>query len=123
MAIYGIGTDLIEIERIKNSIDSVGEKFIQRIFTDLEIDYCQNQKIPYPSFAARFAAKEAVSKAIGTGIGQAIKWKDIEVYHDELKKPKIRILHTNFAHLDFHLSISHTHLYATAHVIAEFKTE
>ena len=70
----------MKLTEIKNSIDSIGEKFIQRIYTDEEILYCQNQKIPYPSFAARFAAKEALSKALGTGIGHAIQWKEIEIF-------------------------------------------
>ena len=61
---FFIGTDIVEIERIKNSIDKYGLKFIEKIYTPREIKYCQNKKNCYPHFAARFAAKESIKKAI-----------------------------------------------------------
>lgn len=121
MAIFGIGTDLIEIDRIKDSIENLGSKFLNRIYTESEIIYCRSQKHPFPSYAARFAAKEAFSKALGKGIGKTIRWKEIEVVHDENKKPSI-ILHTEgFDQYLIHVSLSHSDNYATAYVVIETK--
>ena len=70
--IIGLGIDLTEIPRIVSTIDRYGTRFLQRIFTEGEIAYCQSMKFPGRHFAARFAAKEALSKAFGTGIGKSI---------------------------------------------------
>ena len=79
MNILGLGTDLVEVARIEQSIARHGERFLQRMFTENEIAYCAAMKTPAPFYAARFAAKEAVAKALGTGIGAACGWLDIEV--------------------------------------------
>lgn len=76
--IIGIGTDIIEIERIKQAVLAGEGRFASRVFTPGEIAYCQAKKNPYPSFAARFAAKEAVLKAVGCGFS-GVRWQDIEV--------------------------------------------
>ena len=122
MAIYGIGTDLIEIERIKDSIEKLGRKFLNRIYTENEINYCTSLERPFPSYAARFAAKEAFSKALGTGIGESIRWNEIEVIHDKNKKPSIIINTDGFDHFVIHLSLSHSNSHATAYVVIETKT-
>jgi holo-[acyl-carrier protein] synthase len=77
--ILGIGVDLVEVERIEQSIARHGERFLQRVFTDSEIAYCSPMKGPGPHYAARFAAKEALAKAFGTGISTELGWLDIEV--------------------------------------------
>jgi holo-[acyl-carrier protein] synthase len=77
--ILGLGTDLIEIRRVQETIDQFGERFMNRIFTEEEIAYCRRKKHSGESFAARFAAKEAGAKALGTGIGLGVRWKEIEV--------------------------------------------
>jgi holo-[acyl-carrier protein] synthase len=78
--ILGIGTDMIEISRIEQSITQFGERFLDRVFTPVEIAYCrQKKKHSAESFAARFAAKEAAAKALGTGISRGVSWKEIEV--------------------------------------------
>ena len=77
--ILGIGVDLVEVERIDQSIERHGAHFLQRVFTEREIAYCSKMRTPGPHYAARFAAKEAVSKAFGTGIGASVGWLDIEV--------------------------------------------
>ena len=77
--VLGIGTDLIEIERIEESIERHGERFLERVFTQGEIAYCRQKKASGESFAARFAAKEAGAKALGTGISRGVSWKEIEV--------------------------------------------
>ena len=77
--ILGLGTDLIEIRRVQDTIDQFGERFMNRVFTEEEIAYCRRKKHSGESFAARFAAKEAGAKALGTGIGLGVRWKEIEV--------------------------------------------
>ncbi len=79
--IIGIGTDLIEIARIQQSIDRYGPRFLARIYTPAEIQYCQRKKNAAESFAARFAAKEAAAKALGTGISRGVTWLEMEVAH------------------------------------------
>jgi holo-[acyl-carrier protein] synthase len=77
--IVGMGIDLVEIDRIKQSIDKHGERFLHRVFTQRELDFCMDRKLPAPGLAARFAAKEAAMKALGTGYGQSVGWHDVEV--------------------------------------------
>lgn len=77
--ILGLGTDLIEIARVQASLDRFGERFMARVFTAGEIEYCLRRKQSAESFAARFAAKEAGAKALGTGISRGVSWKEIEV--------------------------------------------
>jgi holo-[acyl-carrier protein] synthase len=83
MSVIGIGVDLVECARIQHSLDRFGDRFLRRVFTEGEIEYCLSMKFPARHLAARFAAKEAVSKAFGTGIGKAMGWRDIDVH----KKP------------------------------------
>ena len=77
--IFGTGIDIIEVNRIKNSIQKYSDRFKKKIFTQKEIDYCHSQADPAKHFAARFTVKEAVLKCFGTGMTGAILWKDIEV--------------------------------------------
>jgi len=77
--VVGLGTDLIEIARIAQSIDRFGERFLARVFTAQEIAFCRRKKSPAESFAARFAAKEAAAKALGTGISRGVSWLELEV--------------------------------------------
>src|SRR5439155_17326018 len=79
MSVIDIGVDIVECVRIRRSIDRFGDRFLNRIFTDGEIEYSMSMKFPARHLAARFAAKEAVSKAFGTGIGKAMGWRDIDV--------------------------------------------
>jgi holo-[acyl-carrier protein] synthase len=85
--VLGIGVDLVENARIQHSLDRFGDRFLQRVFTQGEIEYSQSMKFPARHLAARFAAKEAVSKAFGTGIGKAMGWKDIEVHRKPSGEP------------------------------------
>ena len=77
--IFGTGIDIIEIDRIKNSIQKYSDRFKKKIFTQKEIDYCHSQAEPAKHFAARFTVKEAVLKCFGTGMTGTILWKDIEI--------------------------------------------
>jgi holo-[acyl-carrier protein] synthase len=77
--IIGTGIDATEIERIAESIERWGDRFVRRVFTDDEIAYCRRKKDFASSFAARFAAKEAAMKALGTGHSRGVFWTGIEV--------------------------------------------
>ncbi|MBM3699581.1 MAG: holo-[acyl-carrier-protein] synthase [Actinobacteria bacterium] len=91
--IYGIGTDIIEVQRIKNAILKFSG-FRERIYTAREISYCENKKNPsakYISYAQRFAAKEAVAKALGTGLGKHVFFSEIEVINRDSGKPEINL--------------------------------
>jgi holo-[acyl-carrier protein] synthase len=121
--VLGIGVDLVETARIQSSLDRFGDRFIQRVFTQLERDYCSGMPFPARHYAARFAAKEAVSKAFGTGICSQLGWRDIEVNRKETGEPFI-ILHGQAAALaqKLHLlhaliSLSHSDNYSVANAI------
>lgn len=122
------GTDIIEISRIKEAITSnIGEKFLERIYTKKEIEYCNlknNQKFQH--FAARFAAKEAVFKAISKELNNKfdIEWRKIQIENDNFGRPYVIIDHEIFSKIDcIDLSMSHCKEYATATAIVSFKGE
>jgi holo-[acyl-carrier protein] synthase len=87
--LIGTGIDVVEIERIAYSIERYGERFVQRIFTVGEIDYCRRRKNFAESFAARFAAKEAGAKALGTGIQHGVTWTELEVRREPGRRPTL----------------------------------
>jgi len=123
--IFGTGIDIIEVDRIKNSIQKYSDRFKKKIFTQKEIDYCHSQADPAKHFAARFTVKEAVSKCFGTGITGGILWKDIEVDKLNSGQPVLNLYgngkklfnQLNLKHI--HVSITHDKTYAVAHAIAE----
>ena len=116
------GTDIIEISRIKDSIEEAGERFLNRVYTKAEIEYCESKKKQkYQHYAARFAAKEATFKAISSLLEDkySICWKDIEVVNDSQGKPKVNILGVDETRIEsISISISHCKEYATANVVA-----
>lgn len=118
------GTDIIEIGRIKESIEDLGEKFLDRVFTPNEIEYCESKKAAkYQHYAARFAAKEAAFKAISRLLEDkySIGWKNIEVVNDENGRPHINFLEMNLEQVkDIDLSISHCKDYAVANVVISY---
>src|SRR5207253_507209 len=73
------GLDATDIDRIADTVERYGERFLRRIFTDGEIAYCTRRRVPAIHFAGRFAAKEAAMKALGTGHSQGVLWRDVEV--------------------------------------------
>jgi holo-[acyl-carrier protein] synthase len=89
--LLGLGTDLIETRRVEQSIDRFGDRFLERIFSPLEIAYCKRKKNAAESFAARFAAKEAGAKALGTGISRGVTWKDFEVKREASGRPSLHL--------------------------------
>src|SRR5580698_6702231 len=123
--VLGLGTDLIEIERVQRSIDRFGDRFLERVFTPDEIAYCMRKKSFGESFAARFAAKEAAAKALGTGISRGVSWKEFEVTREMSGKPGL-LLHGRAAELAaaigvtrISLSLTHTRDLAMAVVVME----
>jgi holo-[acyl-carrier protein] synthase len=77
--ILGLGLDATDINRIADTIERYGERFLRRVFTEGEVAYCTRRKVPAIHFAGRFAAKEATMKALGTGHSQGVLWRDVEV--------------------------------------------
>jgi len=80
LGIIGLGIDATDLPRVREVFARYGERFLRRVFTDVEIAYCTRQRDPVPSLAGRFAAKEAAMKALGTGHARGVLWKDIEVF-------------------------------------------
>jgi holo-[acyl-carrier protein] synthase len=123
--IVGTGIDIVNIDRIERMITRWGNLFLDRVFTEREIAWCQQRARPPECFATRFAAKEAFLKAIGWGLRNGILWKDIEIENDSMGKPL----------LTFHrrakevfetcriqkalITLSHDRPYAIAHVLLE----
>ena len=91
MKILGIGTDIVNINRINKALKLNGTKFKNKIFSKKEISYCDNKKYPSAFYAKRYAAKEALSKALGTGINKDINFKNIEISNDINGKPSISL--------------------------------
>jgi holo-[acyl-carrier protein] synthase len=123
--ILGTGIDLVEVERIRHSLERFGDRFLKRILCPEEIVYCVSHRDLAPFVAGRFAAKEAISKAFGTGIGTQIGWHDLEVAKKESGEPFVR-LHGMAAELFkkkggrvVHLSLTHTKSYASAIALLE----
>jgi holo-[acyl-carrier protein] synthase len=116
------GTDIIEIERIKQSIQKYEEKFKENIFTANEVEYCESHKMQrYQHYAARFAAKEAIFKAISKKLSSNYAWTDFEIINTESGKPEV-VLKTEIAEIEsIDISLSHCRDYATAMVVVLFK--
>jgi holo-[acyl-carrier protein] synthase len=89
--VIGVGTDLIEIARIAQSVERYGTRFLARVYTPREIAYCQRKKNSDESFAARFAAKEAAAKALGTGISHGVSWLELEVVRQPSGQPALEL--------------------------------
>ena len=89
--IIGVGIDIIEIERIKESVDKFGNKFLNKIYTKSELEYCLTKSSKYQHLAARFAAKEAVYKALTTGWHEKATWQDIEISNEPNGMPIVTL--------------------------------
>ena len=119
------GVDIIEIDRVKESIEQLGDKFLNRVFTDKEIEYCESRKNQkYQHYAARFAAKEATFKAVSGQIDDKynVCWKDFEVTNDEQGRPSIKLVGIDEKSIEnIDISISHCKKYAVANVTVLYK--
>ena len=125
MNVFDIGIDIIEIERIKQAINK-NPRFLNKMFTDNEIEYFKLNGFRYESIAGNFAAKEAISKALGTGI-RDFKFKDIEILRNELGKPIVKTYNNlnsiciKYNVTDIKVSISHCKDYAVANAVTIVK--
>lgn len=121
--IHGIGTDIVKVKRIQESLDKHGERFAKRILTDKEYDRFQSHSFPASYLAKRFAAKEAVAKALGTGFRDGLSLKHIEVTNNDLGKPELSFneraseLAKSLGIVASFLSLSDERDYAVAYVI------
>lgn len=84
----GVGADLVSIDRIRRAVERTGDRFLARVFTSAERDFCQARRKAYECYAARFAAKEAVLKALGTGLSGCC-WQDVEILNDSGGQPLV----------------------------------
>jgi holo-[acyl-carrier protein] synthase len=123
--LVGTGIDLTEIPRIQNSIARFGNRFLDRIFTPREKEYCLRKRNAAESFAARFAAKEAGAKALGTGISQGVSWLEIEVVRQPGGRPMLQFhgraaqFAARLGAVHVALSLTHTTDMAMASVVLE----
>lgn len=118
--IFGLGTDIIEVSRINEAIRHHHNRFLERVFTEEEKEYCQKYANASLHFAGRFAAKEAIFKALGTGLQKHIRWHDASIIPDDYGKPVVHLskhLLTLFPQIHILVSISHTEHYAMATAI------
>jgi len=121
--IIGVGIDIIQNDRIRTSLERFGARFMNRIYTEIEIAYCSSCADPNIHFAARFAAKEAAFKALGTGWAAGVKWKDVEVQRLASGKPELHLYGealeraTAMGATRFHVSLTHDQLVSAAVVI------
>jgi len=123
--ILGTGIDIVEIERIRESIHRYGDRFTRRLFTPEEVAYCRDKAAWAVHFAGRYAAKEAVMKALQTGWAGGVRWKDVAVTRNERGQPGVQLsggAHARAQQMGitrWHLSISHSEIHAVATAIAE----
>lgn len=122
--IFGLGTDIVEVVRIGSMVERHGEHFLNRVFTEQEVKYCNRRKECYQHFAGRWAAKEAVMKSLGTGFIKGVNFKDIEIQSLTSGQPTIVLAGgaSEFAGArgidEILITISHCRAYATATAIA-----
>ena len=124
--IYGIGNDIVKIDRFKKILDSsYSKRFLKRVYSQSEADYAFSRKRPYEHLAGFFAVKESFLKAIGTGKRKDLKFSEIEVVHDDAGSPHVKlegnsgVLFQKIKGKKMHASISHFEDYAIATVIIE----
>jgi len=121
--VKGLGTDVVDLERFRRALDRT-PNLVPRLFTDGERALAASRRDPVPALAARFAAKEAVMKVLGVGLG-AIDWHDVEVVREESGRPRLEVtgraaaLADAAGVTDWHLSLSHSDLVATAVAAAD----
>ncbi len=121
--ITGIGTDIVDINRIAKLIDKYDKKILDRLFTETEQEYSESFNYgKYQHYAARFAAKESFSKAIGTGMTENFKFREIGIVNEENGRPRVVLdgaLKEKYGGFRVHVSLSHTDSTASAYIIME----
>jgi holo-[acyl-carrier protein] synthase len=123
--IVGIGLDIVEIERLRATLERQKDRFLRRVFTSAEQEYCSRHRDPVPHYAVRFAAKEALFKALGTGWAKGVSWLDVEVLRKGEGAPTMTLkgvaaeVGKELGAQNIHISLSHTEQNAAAVVILE----
>ena len=118
-----VGTDIVEVNRIRSAYEKFGKSFLDKIFTKSEQTYCEHKTNKFASYAARFAAKESFTKACGCGIGQSVSWLDISVENNSQGAPTLILsasankLLNRLNFTEAKVSISHTDDIANAVVV------
>jgi holo-[acyl-carrier protein] synthase len=109
--VIGIGIDIIEIDRIKKSVDDYGNQFLEKVYTPGELEYCLAKKNKYQHLAARFAAKEAIYKAISSNWESELSWQDMEIINAPNGMPEVKFKGTleKFLSAEKSLKISMSH--------------
>ena len=121
---HAVGIDVIEIDRVGEVLARILERFLARVYTPEEIQYCQRRKQATQHFAGRWAAKEAILKALGTGWRRGISWRDIDVRNEPSGKPTVAVrggakdVIEQLGIAEIQISISHCRSHATAFAIA-----
>jgi holo-[acyl-carrier protein] synthase len=131
LLIYGTGIDIIEIHRVAGVWQRQGQRFLDRVYTPYEQQRCLQgaPRAQWERLAVRFAAKEAVMKALGTGWRQGVRWRDIEIIHEQSGKPFVRLWGTTKELAiargigTIHISLSHNRAHAIANAIALYANE
>lgn len=125
--VVGIGTDIVDVERLRLALRRSGDRFVERVFTEAEAAYCRGRPDPALHFAGRFAAKEAVLKALGSGWARGVGWRDVEVALGD-GPPEVRLsgrareLAESLGARDpVRISISHVRAFAVAFAVVEGK--
>jgi holo-[acyl-carrier protein] synthase len=125
VGIFGVGIDLVRVDRLRASLERWGSRFEERVFTPGEIAACAKRKNRAGCLAIRFAAKEAFVKALGTGMRSPWRWRDVEVRNNSLGKPEIVLSDAAEAHCRslgiraWHLSLTDDGAYGAAVVVLE----
>jgi holo-[acyl-carrier protein] synthase len=123
--VIGIGIDVIQNDRIAQSLEKFPARFVSRIYTEREAAYCNDCARPALHFAARFAAKEAAFKALGTGWSGGVRWKDVEVERLDSGKPNLHLYGAaleraaSLGAKNFYVSLTHDHTVSAAVVVLE----
>ncbi len=123
--IVGTGIDIVEVPRVAAAIERFGQRFLERIYTEGEIRYCESKANRVERYAARFAAKEAAMKALGTGWNRGVRWRDIEVRRQPGGRPtlvfsgKAAEFAAGLGATNTAISLTHTASEAVAQVILE----
>ncbi len=115
--VKGIGVDIIEIDRVRRSIEELGDRFLDKVYTSGEIAYCDAKAHRFQHYAARFAAKEALSKALSTGWAGEFRWKDVEVMNEPSGQPAF-LLHGTLCELLAGASVMLSMSHSESHVVA-----
>ena len=122
--IFGIGTDIIDVKRVEKMVTR-GKQYLETIFTEKEMEYCEAKARKSEHYAARYAAKEAILKALGTGWRGGLAYSDVEIINEELGQPQVQVRGKVKNFFDHHqiqqtsISLSHTREIAIAVIILE----